>query len=385
MLQCSVIWSCLILFCSSLSEVVGEEAVCPKLWIESSAIDLGWIAVGEGKIEGVIRYMNEGDAVLEVRNITGSCDCFLGIEGDKVLAPGNGGELLVRFDKEKIESGPVKRMVRFETNDPANKVVRVTFSFEIERTDSEEIRWLRKDLAEVKRELTLLRADMRKLLAAVENSGAATASPAARTNTAATARSPDTTVYDVEVGASPTLGKADAGVTITAFMDFQCPFSVREYPKLKQVLAEYPDDVRVVFKHRPLTFHTKAPPAHAAAQLALQKGGPELFWKMHDLIMADPAKLDIATLRTYAETLKLDLDAFDKTMVDKAAIDKLLEPDLAEAKKCNVNATPTILINGLKLTDRSFEGYRSRITILLAKPAPAEEEPPTEPRGAQQP
>jgi len=81
------------------------------------------------------------------------------------------------------------------------------FSFEIERTDSEEIRWLRKDLAEVKRELTLLRADMRKLLAAVENSGAATASPAARTNTAATARSPDTTVYDVEVGASPTLDK----------------------------------------------------------------------------------------------------------------------------------------------------------------------------------
>ncbi len=27
-----------------------------------------------------------------------------------MLAPGNGGELFVRFDKEKIESGPVKRM-----------------------------------------------------------------------------------------------------------------------------------------------------------------------------------------------------------------------------------------------------------------------------------
>jgi hypothetical protein len=130
-----------ILLCSVLiGEVYAEQVLGPKLWIEATAIDLGKIGVGKEKIEGVIRYMNEGDAVLEVSKITGSCDCFLGIEGDKVLSPGHGGELLVRFDKEKIESGPVKRMVRFETNDPANALVRVTFSFEIERTDSEEIR-----------------------------------------------------------------------------------------------------------------------------------------------------------------------------------------------------------------------------------------------------
>jgi protein-disulfide isomerase len=366
------------MLCFSVGDSIdGGGSLRPKLWIESTAIYLGKVPVDEEKIEGVIRYMNEGDAVLEVSKITGSCDCFLGIEGDKVLAPGNGGELYVRFDKEKIESGPVKRMVRFETNDPQNKVVRVMFSFEIERTDSEEIRWLRKDLAEVKQQLALLRADMRKVLAAVEKGGGTAAPPAARANT--TARKPDTTVYDVNVGASPVLGNADAAVTITAFMDFQCPFSVREYPKLKQVLAEYPDDVRLVFKHRPLSFHTKAPPAHAAAQLALQQGGPKAFWKIHDLIMEDPTKLDVPTLRGYAETLKLDLDVFDKTMVDKAAIDKLLETDLAEAKKCNVNATPTVMINGLKLQDRSLESYRTRINTLLAKTTgPGEETTATE-------
>ncbi|MGI6125184.1 MAG: hypothetical protein ACOYIG_13585, partial [Acetivibrionales bacterium] len=106
--------------------------------------------------------------------------------------------MLVRFDKEKIESGPVKRMVRFETNDPANKVVRVTFSFEIERTDSEEIRWLRKDLAEVKQQLALLRADMRKVLTAVQNP--ATAAAQARANTNAKPRPADTTVYNIDPG-----------------------------------------------------------------------------------------------------------------------------------------------------------------------------------------
>ena len=251
-------------------------------------------------------------------------------------------------------------------------MVRVTFSFEIERTDSEEIRWLRKDLAEVKQQLALLRADMRKVLTPVQNP--ATAAAQARANTNAKPRPADTTVYNIDPGDSPTLGKPDAPVTFTAFMDFQCPFSVREYPKLKQVPAEYPDDVRLVFKHRPLSFHTKAPPAHAATQLALQQGGPEAFWKMHDLITENPTKLDIPTLRGYAEILKLDLDIFDKTMVDKAAIDKLLETDLAEAMKCNANATPTIMINGLKLQDRSVESYRARINAVLARTGPEKED-----------
>ncbi len=341
----------------------GEAAkpVGPKLWIESAAIDLGVIAVGQQEIEGIIPYMNDGDETLEVTNISGSCDCFAGFEGEKVLAPGYGGELIVKFDKSRIESGPVKRLVQFETNDPANKVVRVNFSFEIERTDSEEIRWLRKDLTAVKHQMHLHRADMRKVLAALNNPRA-TAAPS-RTRTAT--RKPDTNVYDVKIGSSPIFGKADAPVTIVAWADFQCPFSAREYPKLKEILAAYPDQVRLVFKHKPLSFHKKAKPAHALAQMAMQQGGSELFWKMHDRLMAGASKLEISDLREHARQLKLDLAKFDKLMADPAQIDKLIATDLAEAKRCNVNATPTIMINGLKLVDRSVEAYKARIDELL--------------------
>ncbi|MCD6393740.1 MAG: thioredoxin domain-containing protein, partial [Planctomycetes bacterium] len=288
-------------------------------------------------------------------------------EGEKVLAPGEGGELIVKFDKSKIESGPVKRLVRFETNDPANKVVRVNFSFEIERTDSEEIRWLRKDLTAVRRELHLLRADMQKVLTALNNPKG-TAAPS-RTRTAA--KKPDTTVYDVEIGSSPILGKADAPVTIVEWGDFQCPFCVREYPKLKEILAAYPDQVRLVFKHKPLSFHKKAKPAHALAQMAMQQGGSELFWKMHDRLMAGAGRLEISDLREYAGQLKLDLDNFDKVMADPKQIDNLIATDLAEAKKCNVSATPTIMINGLKLVDRSVGAYKTRIDELLKPTANA--------------
>lgn len=351
-----------LLFCGFAFGQVEDTAKISgaKLWLDSKVVDLGLIPIGQAEIEGAIAYMNDGDDVLRVSNINGSCDCFAGFSGDMSLDPGIGGELLVKFDKAKIESGPVKRLVHFETNDPDNKQVRVTFSFEIERTDSEEIRFIRKELTTVKRELSLLRSDMRKVLAALSNPKAAAKPTAKRT-----AKKPDTTIYDVKIGTSPILGKADAPITIVEFIDFQCPFCVREYPKLKEILTAYPDKVRVVFKHMPLTFHKKAKPAHAAAQLALEQGGSELFWKMYDKLMANPSKIDITDLREYAKSLKMDLAKFDKVMEDPIEIDKLLEPDLAEAKRCNVSATPTIMINGLKLTDRGTESYKTRIDQLI--------------------
>ena len=57
-------------------------------------------------------------------------------------------------------------------------------------------------------------------------------------------------------------------------------------------------------------------------------------------------------------------------MAGEANINELLKADLAEAKKCNVRGTPTILINGLKLANRSIDGYKKRIDAILAKKWP---------------
>ncbi len=67
------IYSCALVQVAALGQ---EQALLPKLWMESMAIEIGKIAVDQDKIEGVIRYMNEGNGVLEISNITGSCDCF---------------------------------------------------------------------------------------------------------------------------------------------------------------------------------------------------------------------------------------------------------------------------------------------------------------------
>ncbi len=177
----------------------------------------------------------------------------------------------------------------------------------------------------------------------------------------------DTTVYNVNIGDSPYLGAKDATVTIVEFSDFQCGFCVREVPKLKKLVEQYPNDVKVVFKHYPLSFHKKAKPASAAAIFAQRQKGNDAFWEMHDKIIAGGTKkLDVPILRSYAEEMGLDLAGFDAVMASSAEIDKLLKPDMDEAKKCKVRGTPTVLVNGLKQSPRTPEAYKARIDKILA-------------------
>ena len=355
----------LLAICGIVNGVSAEENT-PNVKSGSGAvievveteIDLGIIQQEQNEIIGEIFFLNSGDKPLLIRKVTGPCACFAGYSGDKFLQPEDGGVLEVKFDKSKIPAGDVKRLAVIETNDPKNEKVKVYFSFHVERDPrDEEIRILKNELSAIRKDVQVIRRDIAKVLAAISND-----KPVPKKKPV------DTTVYDIAVGSSPILGAKDAPVTITVFADFQCPYSVREYPKLKEVAQKYPDKVKVIFKHFPLHFHKKARPAHAAAELAKTQGGSELFWKMHDMIIAEPKKLDISDFRQYAQTLNMDLAQFDDTMADGAKIDLLLKSDLTEAKKCKVRGTPSVFINGLKLADRSIAGYSSRIDSILKNP-----------------
>jgi len=348
----------------------------PAIKVAETEIDLGNIPVDAQEVVGSIFFFNDGSQPLQIRKVHGPCACFAGYSGDKLLEPGNGGQLEVKFDKNKIPSGSVKRVVNIETNDPANKKVKVYFTFNVERSkDEEELRVLRSNLTAIRKDLHILRSDMSKVLAelkSLKGSGTknAAASPCGNGKKQQAAKAKpkpkaDTTVYDIAIGDSPVLGPKDASVTIVEFADFQCPYCIREFPKIRKVLDEYKDKVRFVFKHHPLSFHKKAKPVHAAAELARLQGGAEMFWKMHDMIMAEPKKLEIADMRGHAEKLGLDLTRFDEVMADAKKIDELLSTDIAESKKCKVRGTPTVFVNGMKMTDRSIDGYKARIDGIL--------------------
>lgn len=225
----------------------------------------------------------------------------------------------------------------------------------------EAIKALQSEVSSLKAEVEKVRGEQQTIQRELAALKKVAAKPPARQQ-----RKVDTTVYEIPIGNSPVLGSKDAPVTIVEFSDLQCPYCIKEYPKLQQVLKDYPNDVKVVFKHFPLSFHKKAPAAHAATVLA-GKQGEETFWKMHDLIVQNPRNLDVPDLRKHAETLGLDLQEFDIVMADPARIDELFKADMAQARKCNVSGTPSVFINGLKLANRNPEGYKARIDELLKK------------------
>lgn len=104
----------------------------------------------------------------------------------------------------------------------------------------------------------------------------------------------------VPVDGAPVRGPADAYVTLVEFSDFQCPYCRNAEPTIEAVLAAHPNDVRLVYKEFPLSFHENALPAALAADCA---GQQDQFWPMHDLLMK--GALDDGALVGYANQLGL--------------------------------------------------------------------------------
>ncbi len=98
------------------------------------------------------------------------------------------------------------------------------------------------------------------------------------------------------VAGSPFRGKADAPVTIVEFSDFQCPYCSRGADLVEQLLEKYPNDVKFVFKHRPLeNIHPWAKPAAVAAVCAAEQK-PEAFWQLHDAYFDNQQQLTTTNL-----------------------------------------------------------------------------------------
>ena len=152
----------------------------------------------------------------------------------------------------------------------------------------------------------------------------------------------------VPLGDSPQRGPSDAWVTVVEFSDFECPFCGLAEPNVSELLALYPDDVRVVYKHFPLPQHAHARSAANAAECARAQGpAPDgYFWEMHDLLFANQASLGEAALAGYASRIPgLDATAW-QTCFDARTYDSRVKSDASLGARIGVNGTPTFLING---------------------------------------
>ena len=142
---------------------------------------------------------------------------------------------------------------------------------------------------------------------------------------------------------SPSRGPKEAPVTIVEFSDFQCPYCARLTKTLKEVAAKYGDQVRVVYRHFPVSqIH---PLAEKAAEASLCAADQDHFWEMHDLMFETQDKLKDEDLKAEAAKLKLDAGAFD-TCLSSGKYAERVKQDQREGYTLGVAVTPALFING---------------------------------------
>jgi protein-disulfide isomerase len=144
---------------------------------------------------------------------------------------------------------------------------------------------------------------------------------------------------------APYKGNANAKVVIQEWSDFQCPYCNRVEGTVAEIMKNYGDKVKLVWRDKPLPMHPDAPLAAEAAREALKQKGPDGFWKMHDKLFQNQQKLKREDLENYAKDIGLDMDKFKSALdnrVHKAAVDA----DDKAGTDIGISGTPAFLING---------------------------------------
>lgn len=149
---------------------------------------------------------------------------------------------------------------------------------------------------------------------------------------------------DVKVDADdPALGAASAPVTLVEFSDFQCPFCASVTPTIKRLRETYGDRLRIVWKDFPLTsIHPQAFKAAEAGQCAREQGK---FWEYHDLLFANQAALEPASLKKYAADAGLNATTFGACL-DAAKHNQRVQQQIEVGNSLGVSSTPSTFING---------------------------------------
>ena len=137
---------------------------------------------------------------------------------------------------------------------------------------------------------------------------------------------------------------------------------------IDQILKKYPNDVRVVVKQFPLSFHKQARKASLYALAAERQGK---YYEMSNKIFENYRNLksneDLP--RQYAEELGLDMAKFDRDMQDPA-LGARIDREVSQMRESGIPrlSVPKFLINGKEPQgSRSVENYSSIIDAELKK------------------
>ncbi|HKO52074.1 MAG TPA: thioredoxin domain-containing protein [Polyangiaceae bacterium] len=157
----------------------------------------------------------------------------------------------------------------------------------------------------------------------------------------------DLAIWKVPAKGAPSVGPTDALVTIVEFFDYQCSYCRRAEATMKELMARYPKDVRVVLRQNPLPFHPRAlPAANLALEARAQKGDAGFLEANRRLF---EGKLEESDLLALGKELKLDEKRLQKALANNTHAAEI-EADMDLASDFKASGTPHFFINGLRMS-----------------------------------
>ncbi|MBV6757762.1 Na+/H+ antiporter NhaA [Rhodococcus opacus] len=147
-------------------------------------------------------------------------------------------------------------------------------------------------------------------------------------------------------------GPVDAPLTLVEYGDFECPFCSKATGSIRDVRAQFGDELRYVFRHLPLD--AVHPHARFAAQASEAAAAQGRFWEMHDHLFANSDALAEDEIFGYAAELGLDMDRFEED-IRKGTYGHRIDDDELDAESSDFRGTPTFYLGatGTDLTRHS--------------------------------
>ncbi len=171
---------------------------------------------------------------------------------------------------------------------------------------------------------------------------------------------------------SQLFGNKESQIELVEFSDFQCPACAYYFDEIQKVKSKYKDDIKLVFRHFPLSnIHPFAIPAAEAAEAA---GAQGKFWEYHELLFQNQKTWSGMTrdkfneeLIKYAQEVEVeDMVKFEEDINNRTYKSKV-EKDLLDAETLNLRGTPTFFLNGDRVANPTFDNLSKEIDKLISK------------------
>ncbi len=175
-------------------------------------------------------------------------------------------------------------------------------------------------------------------------------------------REPPTATKPEITADSPTKGLAEAPITIFEFSSFDCSYSREIQPILEKIIAQYPEQIKLVWKDLPIS--DQARPAHLAARCAQNQGE---FWDYHDKLWENQKNLTTDKLKKIAQELGLSQNQFNSCLEEKQT-KSTVNQDIEEGNILLISGTPHFYLNSQELFGlATLEDFQKIIEIELSK------------------